>query len=77
MRHLCYSSHDYLLVNYTNAVFTQAISTFPVSHYVNHRTMRLGDNGYVFAFIGDEQASPHFMRYSGLTGMLDGEVKLI
>jgi hypothetical protein len=26
------------------------------------------DNGYVFAFIGDEQATPHFMRYSGLTG---------
>ena len=24
--------------------------------------------GYVFAFIGDEQATPHFMRYSGLTG---------
>ena len=23
---------------------------------------------YVFAFIGDEQATPHFMRYSGLTG---------
>ena len=31
--------------------------------------MRMGDNGYVFAFIGDEQASPHFMRYSGLTGV--------
>jgi hypothetical protein len=26
------------------------------------------DKGYVFTFIGDEQASPHFMRYSGLTG---------
>lgn len=32
--------------------------------------MRVSDNekGYVFAFAGDEQASPHFMRYSGLTG---------
>lgn len=26
------------------------------------------DKGYVFSFIGDEQATPHFMRYSGLTG---------
>jgi hypothetical protein len=26
------------------------------------------ENEYVFAFAGDEQASPHFMRYSGLTG---------
>lgn len=26
------------------------------------------DEGYVFAFIGDEQSTPHFMRYSGLTG---------
>jgi hypothetical protein len=42
-----------------------ALATFPVSHYVNYRTMRLGDGqkGYVFAFIGDEQATPHFMRY--------------
>jgi hypothetical protein len=32
--------------------------------------MRLSDHGkgFVFAFIGDEQATPHFMRYSGLTG---------
>ena len=47
-----------------------ALATFPVSHYVNHRTMRLSnsDHGYVFAFLGDEQATPHFMRYSGLTG---------
>jgi hypothetical protein len=32
--------------------------------------MRLSDKekGYVFAFIGDAQATPHFMRYSGLTG---------
>jgi hypothetical protein len=47
-----------------------ALATFPVGHYVNFRTMRLNDSekGYVFAFIGDEQATPHFMRYSGLTG---------
>lgn len=51
-------------------LYLQALSTFPVSHYVNHRTMRVSDKekGYVFAFTGDEQASPHFMRYSGLTG---------
>jgi hypothetical protein len=37
---------------------------------VNHRTLRLHnlEKGFVFAFIGDEQATPHFMRYSGLTG---------
>ena len=42
-----------------------AISTFPVNHYVNYRTMRMNDThkDYVFAFIGDEQATPHFMRY--------------
>lgn len=47
-----------------------ALSTFPVAHYVNHRSIRLNNEtrGYVFAFIGDEQAIPHFMRYSGLTG---------
>lgn len=46
------------------------LATFPVGHYVNFRCMRLNDSerGYVFAFIGDEQATPHFMRYSGLTG---------
>jgi hypothetical protein len=47
-----------------------ALATFPVGHYVAYRTMRMSDKekGYVFAFIGDEQATPHFMRYSGLTG---------
>lgn len=47
-----------------------SIATFPVGHYVNYRTMRLNnlDKGYVFAFLGDEQSTPHFMRYSGLTG---------
>lgn len=47
-----------------------ALATFPVAHYVNVRTMRVNNlkKGYVFAFIGDEQSTPHFMRYSGLTG---------
>lgn len=47
-----------------------SIATFPVGHYVNYRTMRLNNSekGYVFAFLGDEQSTPHFMRYSGLTG---------
>lgn len=47
----------------------QAISTFPVSHYVSHHTMiESREKGFVFAFAGDEQSTPHFMRYSGLTG---------
>jgi len=47
-----------------------ALATFPVAHYVNYRTMRVNnvDNGYSFGFAGDEQSTPHFMRYSGLTG---------
>ena len=47
-----------------------SLATFPVGHYVNFRTIRLNreDRGYVFTFVGDEQATPHFMRYSGLTG---------
>jgi hypothetical protein len=47
-----------------------ALATFPVAHHVNHRSLRMNnvEKGYVFAFIGDEQATPHFMRYSGLTG---------
>ena len=53
-----------------NAESKVALSAFPVGHYVNYRTCRLNDSGkgYVFVFIGDEQATPHFMRYSGLTG---------
>lgn len=53
-----------------NAESKVSMATFPVAHYINFRTMRLNDavKGYVFAFIGDEQATPHFMRYSGLTG---------
>ena len=36
-----------------------AISTFPVGHYVNYRTMRMAnvENGYVFSFAGDSQVS--------------------
>jgi hypothetical protein len=47
-----------------------SLATFPVGHYVNFRTLRLNGetHGYVFAFVGDEQSTPHFMRYSGLTG---------
>jgi hypothetical protein len=47
-----------------------SLAAFPVGHYVNHRTVRLNNEsrGYVFTFVGDEQATPHFMRYSGLTG---------
>ena len=53
-----------------NAESKVALSTFPVANYVNHRTARVLDKekGYIIAFVGDEQATPHFMRYSGLTG---------
>jgi len=53
-----------------NAESKVSIATFPVAHYVNHRTMRMNNSkrGYVFCFLGDEQSTPHFMRYSGLTG---------
>lgn len=48
---------------------SQSLATFDVGHYVNHRTARLSsEDGFIFTFIGDEQATPHFMRYSGLTG---------
>lgn len=48
-----------------NAESKVSIATFPVSHYVNHRTMHRNTThkDYTFAFIGDEQATPHFMRY--------------
>lgn len=47
-----------------------SLATFPVGHYINFRTVRLNNEsrGYVLTFVGDEQATPHFMRYSGLTG---------
>lgn len=47
-----------------------AIASFDVHHGINYRTMRVTDfeKGYTAAFHGDEQSSPHFMRYSGLTG---------
>ena len=49
-----------------NAESKIALSTFPVSHYLNYRTMRSNDARpglYMTVFIGDEQATPHFMRY--------------
>lgn len=52
-----------------------ALSSFPVAHVVSHRTLRVnrvqgrgGEDGFITAFVGDAQSSPHFMRYSGLTG---------
>ncbi len=46
-----------------------AIATFPVAHVVAHRTVSVQKSPYWCTFpIGDGQASPHFMRYSGLTG---------
>eukprot|EP00980_Cylindrotheca_fusiformis_P013350 scaffold3405_cov127-Cylindrotheca_fusiformis.AAC.5 len=47
-----------------------AVSTFPVEQFVNHRSARVNNEsgGYVFAFIGDEQATSHFMRSSQRTG---------
>lgn len=49
-----------------------ALSTFSVALKVNVRTLRVlrpeGSQGYITAFIGEAQASPHFMRYSELTG---------
>jgi hypothetical protein len=52
-----------------------ALASFPVAHVVSHRTLRVNrasgkskDDGYITAYVGDAQASPHFMRYSGLTG---------
>ena len=51
-----------------NAESKVSIAAFPVGHYVNHRTMIELKDGHVIAFGGDEQSTPHFMRYSGLTG---------
>ena len=57
-----------------NAESKVSCATFPVGHYVNHRVARLNNaqQGFVFCFLGDEQSSPHFMRYSGLTGAAIG-----
>lgn len=53
-----------------------AVSTFPVEQFVNHRSARVNNDstGYVFAFIGDEQATPHFMRSSQLAGGATGAI---
>jgi hypothetical protein len=52
-----------------------ALASFPTANAVSHRTLQVSaqtrqsiHNGCITAFIGDAQASPHFMRYSGLTG---------
>lgn len=46
-----------------------AIATFPMSHYVNYRAVNVQKSPYWCTFaIGDARSSPHFMRYSGLTG---------
>eukprot|EP00466_Bigelowiella_natans_P017741 jgi/Bigna1/79332/fgenesh1_pg.61_\ len=47
-----------------------AFSTFSVGHYVNTSCMRITDKkcGVVYVPVGDGQSTPHFMRYSGLTG---------
>ena len=47
-----------------------AIATFPMSQYVNNRPICLNNEtkGYVFAPIGDQQSTSHFMHYSALSG---------
>lgn len=55
-----HSCFIFMFVPSNTYLFTlQAISTFPVRHYVNYRTMRVSDKtkGFVFTFAGDEQAS--------------------
>jgi hypothetical protein len=48
-----------------------SIAAFPVGHVVCRRTLHVNksNNGekFIAGYIGDAQASPHFMRYSGLT----------
>lgn len=50
-----------------------ALASFDLAHYVSHRTFHLAWSGddkeeFITTLIGDAQASPHFMRYSGLSG---------
>ena len=49
-----------------------ALASFPVAHVISRRAVFVNSSSdgekYISAFIGDAQASPHFMRYSGLTG---------
>ncbi len=47
-----------------------AVATFPVSLHVNYHPIRANEQtkGYVFASLGDEQATSHFMHYSALSG---------
>mmetsp|Transcript_846 Transcript_846/g.1145 ORF Transcript_846/g.1145 Transcript_846/m.1145 type:complete len:2346 (+) Transcript_846:80-7117(+) len=45
-----------------------AFATFPVAHYVNRSVARLLKDDFLYIPVGDAQSTPHFMRYSGLTG---------
>ncbi|CAJ1945589.1 unnamed protein product [Cylindrotheca closterium] len=46
-----------------------AVASFPVAHVACTKTMfRRDEPEYMSVYIGDAQGSPHFMRYSGLTG---------
>lgn len=46
-----------------------AVASFPVAHVACTKTMfRRDQPEYMSVYIGDAQGSPHFMRYSGLTG---------
>jgi|GEM_PF-6950303 len=46
-----------------------ALASFPVAHQIAHSALDTSSEDRFFnAKLGDAQASPHFMRYSGLTG---------
>jgi hypothetical protein len=48
-----------------------AITTFSVEQFVSHRTFVVNNRSedYIFAFMGEEQATSHFMRSDQLTGV--------
>lgn len=55
-----------------NAESKVSLASFPVGHYVNHRTFLPNDTDndvnpqtaqFIATFVGDEQSTPHFMRY--------------
>ena len=46
-----------------------SLATFDVAHQVGDKAFELRKDGKtIITFAGDKKASPHFMRYSGLTG---------
>ena len=55
-----------------------SFATFPVAHFVNKKALKIRDydNGTIYSALGDEQSTPHFMRYSGLTGAAIGAMVL-